>query len=58
MLFRSRYSRDYGEVIAMTSFGVSGPAKKLFEYFGFTKQNVVKAAKRSIENVRLGRFSH
>ncbi len=53
-----RYSRDYGEVIAMTSFGVSGPAKKLFEYFGFTKQNVVKAAKRSIENVRLGRFSH
>ena len=53
-----RYSRDYGEVIAMKSFGVSGPAKKLFEYFGFTAQNVAKAAKRSIENVKLNRFSH
>lgn len=53
-----RYSRDYGEVIAMKSFGVSGPAKQLFEYFGFTRQNVVSAAKRSIENVALGRFSH
>ncbi|HIU79932.1 MAG TPA: transketolase [Candidatus Coproplasma excrementipullorum] len=53
-----RYSRDYGEVIAMKSFGVSGPAKKLFEYFGFTAQNVAKAAKRSIENVKLDRFSH
>lgn len=53
-----RYSRDYGEVIAMKTFGVSGPAKELFEYFGFTKQNVVKAAKRSIENVNTGRFSH
>lgn len=53
-----RYSRDYGEVVAMKTFGVSGPAKELFEYFGFTKQNVVKAAKRSIENVNTGRFSH
>ena len=53
-----RYSRDYGEVIAMKGFGVSGPAKKLFEYFGFTAQNVAKAARRSIENVKLGRFSH
>ena len=53
-----RYSRDYGEVVAMTTFGLSGPAKQLFEYFGFTKQNVMKAAKRSMENVKLGRFSH
>lgn len=53
-----RYSRDYGEVVAMTSFGVSGPAKQLFEYFGFTRQNVVKKAKLSIENVKLDRFSH
>lgn len=53
-----RYSRDYGEVIAMTGFGVSGPAKQLFEHFGFTSSNIVNAAKKSMENVVLGRFSH
>lgn len=53
-----RYSRDFGEVIAMTGFGTSGPAKQLFEYFGFTAENVAEKAKRSIENVKLGRFSH
>ena len=53
-----RYSRDYGEVIAMTGFGVSGPAKQLFEHFGFTSSNIVTAAKKSMENVVLGRFSH
>ncbi len=53
-----RYSRDYGEVVAMTGFGVSGPAKQLFEYFGFTARNVADKAKKSIENVKLGRFSH
>lgn len=47
-----KYSRDYGEVIAMKSFGVSGPAKQLFEYFGFTKENVAEAAKRSIARVK------
>lgn len=53
-----RYSRDYGEIIAMTGFGVSGPAKVLFEYFGFTKENVADKAKRSIENVKRNRYSH
>ncbi len=53
-----KYCRDYGEVIAMTSFGVSGPAKVLFNHFGFTKENVVEKAKRSIENVKLDRYSH
>ncbi|MGN0814487.1 MAG: transketolase [Candidatus Coproplasma sp.] len=53
-----QYSRDYGEVIAMTNFGVSGPAKVLFNYFGFTKENVVEKAKLSLENVRLDRYSH
>ncbi len=47
-----QYARDYGEVIAMKSFGVSGPAKVLFEYFGFTAENVVKAAEKSIANVQ------
>jgi transketolase len=53
-----KYSRDYGEVIAMKTFGTSGPAKQLFNYFGFTKENVVEKAKLSLENVRLDRYSH
>ncbi len=47
-----QYARDYGEIIAMTTFGVSGPAKVLFEHFGFTPENVADAAKRSIITLR------
>ena len=43
-----KYSGDCGEVIAMHSFGTSGPAKQLFEYFGFTKENVAEKAELSI----------
>ncbi len=32
-----------GKVIGMTTFGESAPAPELFEYFGFTVDNVVKA---------------
>ena len=53
-----KYCRDYGELITMTGFGVSGPAAQLFEYFGFTKDNVVAKAKLSIENVKNDRYSH
>jgi len=49
-----KYARDYGEVIAMRSFGASAPAGVLFEHFGFTKENVAEAARRSIENVKKG----
>ncbi|MBD5585218.1 MAG: transketolase [Clostridia bacterium] len=45
-----KYCGDCGEVIAMKSFGTSGPAKELFKYFGFTKENVAEKAKLSIEN--------
>ncbi len=45
-----KYSRDYGEVIAMHTFGISGPAKELFTHFGFTKENVAEKAKLSLEN--------
>jgi transketolase len=38
-----RYVGSEGEVIGMTSFGASAPAKKLFEHFGFTRQHVVSA---------------
>lgn len=45
-----KYSRDYGEVIAMHSFGTSAPAKVAFEHFGFTVDNVVEKAKLSLNN--------
>ena len=41
-----RYVRGNGDVIGMTSFGVSAPAAKLFEHFGFTVEAVVEAARR------------
>ena len=47
-----KYAGDCGEVVAMNSFGVSGPAKALFEHFGFTKENVVQAAKISLQKVK------
>lgn len=37
-----------GRVIAMESFGASGPAATLFEHFGFTVDNVVKTVKEVI----------
>jgi len=41
------YWRKYvgldGNVIGIDRFGESAPAKQLFEYFGFTTENVVKA---------------
>ena len=46
-----QYSRDFGEVIAMKTFGVSAPADVLFKYFGFTVETVVEKAKKSIGNV-------
>lgn len=52
-----KYSRDYGELVTMQSFGISAPAKVVFEHFGFTKENVVKMAKKSIENVALDRYA-
>lgn len=47
-----RYAKDFGEVIAMHDFGVSGPAKALFEHFGFTAENIVEKAKLSLSKVR------
>jgi transketolase len=47
-----QYSGDYGEVIAMKSFGTSGPAQELFKYYGFTKEAIIEKAKLSIEKVK------
>lgn len=46
-----RYAGDYGELVAMTSFGASGPAKALFEHFGFTVENVVEKARLSLSKL-------
>ncbi len=43
-----KYAGDKGEIVAMNSFGASGPAPKLFEKFGFTVDNVVEKAKLSL----------
>ena len=37
-----RYVSGDGAVIGIDSFGASAPAKKLFEHFGFTRDNVIK----------------
>ncbi|MBE7077379.1 MAG: transketolase [Clostridiales bacterium] len=47
-----KYAGDYGEIIAMNSFGASAPAGKLFPHFGFTVENVVEKALKSIENAK------
>jgi transketolase len=38
-----RYLGGRGAVVGMPDFGASAPAKKLFEHFGFTIDNVVGA---------------
>ncbi|MGN0808303.1 MAG: transketolase [Candidatus Coproplasma sp.] len=53
-----KYCRDFGELVTMTGFGTSGKAADLFKYFGFTAENIVEKAKKSIENVALNRYSH
>jgi transketolase len=43
-----KYAGDNGEIISMETFGASAPAGKLFPYFGFTVENVVEKALKSI----------
>ena len=47
-----KYAGDFGEVIAMKSFGASAPANKLFPYYGFTVENIIAKAKASIARVK------
>jgi len=37
-----RYVGTGGAVIGMDTFGASAPAKRLFEHFGFTPENVIR----------------
>ncbi len=41
----SKYVGDAGEVIGMTTFGLSAPYETLYEHFGFTVKNVLARAK-------------
>jgi len=43
-----RYLGSKGEFIGMTTFGASAPADAAFTGFGFTVENVVRAAKRAM----------
>ena len=45
-----KYAGDNGEIVAMSTFGASAPAGKLFPYFGFTVENVVEKALASLKN--------
>ncbi|MDQ3189642.1 MAG: transketolase, partial [Pseudomonadota bacterium] len=47
-----KYVRADGAVIGIDRFGESAPAKDVFEYFGFTVDNVVATVKQVIEESR------
>jgi transketolase len=46
-----RYVGLDGTIVAMNSFGASAPANILFEKFGFTVDNVVKAVKSTVNGL-------
>jgi transketolase len=44
----ARYAGTNGAILAMNTFGASAPLKVLQKEFGFTKENVVEAAKAQL----------
>ncbi|APT92491.1 transketolase [Corynebacterium phocae] len=46
-----KYTGTFGRNVSLEHYGASAPAEELFERFGFTTDNVVKAAKDSLEAV-------
>jgi transketolase len=44
-----RWVGEEGESIGMHGFGASGPAKDLFEHFGFTAERVAECGRRVVE---------
>ncbi|MDD4557204.1 MAG: transketolase [Alphaproteobacteria bacterium] len=44
-----KYVGRSGDIIGMDGFGASGPAEKLFEYFGITVEEVVESIKNTIK---------
>jgi transketolase len=49
-----RWIGEAGEAIGMTGFGASGPAKELFEHFGFTPENVAETGRRVVARTDAG----
>jgi transketolase len=49
-----RWVTDEGEVIAMESFGASGPQRALYEHFGFTPQKIAARARSVAERTASG----
>ncbi|ANZ39250.1 transketolase [Lentzea guizhouensis] len=47
-----RYVGDAGEIVSIEHFGASADYQVLFKEFGFTTEDVVAAARRSLDNVR------
>ena len=43
-----KYAGLDGKIIGIDEFGASGPAKELFNYYGFTVENVVKSAEEML----------
>jgi transketolase len=43
-----RYAGPTGAIIAMRSFGASAPLKDLMKHFGFSVENVMKAAREQL----------
>jgi transketolase len=46
-----RWTGDHGDVLAMEGFGASGPAKRLYEHFGFTGDNVAARARAVLQRL-------
>ena len=47
-----RYVGLDGETVCLDHYGASAPANILFKEFGFTAENIVKAAKASIQKAK------
>ena len=47
-----KYAGECGEIIGMNEFGASAPANVLFPHFGFSVENVVEKALKSIETAK------
>jgi transketolase len=41
---------DHGDIIGITRFGASAPAKELFKQYGFTVENIVERAKKIVNS--------
>jgi transketolase len=47
-----RWAGDAGEVIGMTTFGASAPAKDLFAHFGFTPERVADTGRAVVDRLK------